>query len=340
MPGLADRDWIEEKREDWGGEDDPRFQTEVLGLFPSREANRLVSDLELSACFERHEANAKQPLGNPDDPLYFGIDPAGGRGGDKSTIIARRGARVLAMRALNTATDGIVAELDILVKKFRLYPSEPYTVNFDGSSSFGADLAAALRLRKSRGEDHMTFLALEMIGDKKTNPVMREARCCRLIDAYYLNLQIRLRSDAAIPFDTNLREELLFAEFREDQEDGGSKLIAKRQYRKSLGRSPDLSDALAFAFWEGRVAPASSLATEYARDQADALPPDPAPAITPENLQRENERFARILNRMAAVGTRGGPNEVPQISLSASRGAQQIAPDPRRPPLFQRPPFR
>ena len=49
VPGLADSGWIEEKRLDWGGEDDPRFQIEVLGIFPTREALRLVSDEELAA---------------------------------------------------------------------------------------------------------------------------------------------------------------------------------------------------------------------------------------------------------------------------------------------------
>jgi hypothetical protein len=233
----------------------------------AREANRLVSDLELAAVFERHEVGSDDVAG----PLYVGIDPAGGRGGDKSAIVVRRGSRVLAMLALNVATDGIMAELDVLARKHRKFGLEPMVVNFDGSSSFGADLTAALRVRKGH-DDAMVFHALEMRGDKHRDPALREARCSRLIDAYYLNFQVRLRSDAAIPFDTSLREELLFAEFREDQEDGGSKLIAKRQFRKQLGRSPDLSDALAFAFWEGRVAPASRGAAEYERARAEEVP--------------------------------------------------------------------
>jgi hypothetical protein len=272
VPGLAGESWIREKAEDWGGEDDPRYQVEVLGLFPTREALRLVSDEELASCFQRHEAI---DLGAVDGPLYFGIDPAGGRGGDKSAVVARRGAVVLEMIAFNGATDQIAAELDIMVRKHRRSQREPYTVNFDASSTWGADLSTAMRQRQSRGEDTMRWNALEMRGDKSTSPVLRESRSSRLVDAYYLNLSIRLRSDAAIPFDPTLREELLFAEFREDQEDNGSKLISKRQYRKQLGRSPDLSDALAFAFWEGRVAPASRAAAEFAAELAVPLPAPP-----------------------------------------------------------------
>jgi hypothetical protein len=213
-----------------------------------------------------------------DGPLYFGIDPAGGRGGDKSAIVARRGSTVLAKLAFNGATDQIVSELDVLTHRFRMRATEPYAVNFDGSSTWGADLSAALRLRQAKDEA-MTWHALEMRGDKARSPILREARCARLIDAYYLNLSIRLRTDAAIPFDEELRVELLFAEWREDQEDG-TKLISKREYRKQLGRSPDLSDALAFCFWEGRVAPASAAAQEYRaqrRSDLDEQPPAPAP---------------------------------------------------------------
>lgn len=268
VPGLADSGWIEEKRLDWGGEDDPRFQIEVLGIFPTREALRLVSDEELAACFERHAA---ADLKAAVEPLYFGIDPAGGRGGDKSAIVARRGALVLEMLAFNGATDSIMGELKVLVRKHRKWATEPYHVNFDGSSTWGADLAAAMRARQSR-DGAMTWTALEMKGDRLRNPALREARCARLVDAYYLNLSLRLRSDLAIPFDPTLREELLFAEFREDQEDG-SKLVSKREYRKQLGRSPDLTDATAFAFWEGRVAPASEAAADHRAQVASAQPP-------------------------------------------------------------------
>ncbi len=211
--------------------------------------------------------------------LCFGIDPAGGRGGDKSAIVARRGGVVLEMIAFNGATDEIIATLHVLVQKHRRWPTEPHVVNFDGSSMWGADLAQAMRARKSQ-DDALTWAALEMRGDKKQNPVLRESRCARLVDAYFLNLQVRLRSDAAIPFEPTLREELLFAEFKEDQEDG-SKLISKREYRKQLGRSPDLTDALAFSFWEGRVAPASHAVAEYkaAKQRAAAAAPlEAAPA--------------------------------------------------------------
>ncbi len=126
------------------------------------------------------------------------------------------------------------------------------TVNFDGSSSF--------RLRRA-ADDALRVIALE----------------------------IRLRSDAAIPYDESFRQEALFAEWKEDQENG-TKLIAKREYRKQLGRSPDLLDATCFAFWEGRVAPASLAAERtHAARVAPAMPdepPHPAPMYSWSHGQR------------------------------------------------------
>ena len=264
VPGMADGAWIDEKRADWGGEEDPRFQIEVLGLFPTREGLRIVSDEELAACFGRHEAIEDLAMVDGDLPLL--IDPARGRVVDKSALVARRGAVVLESVLFDGATDAIMGELDVLLRRWRRWSTEPVVVNFDGSSSYGADLHQALRLRKAT-DDALRPLALEMRGDRHTDPVLREARCARLVDAYYMNLSIRLRSDLAVPYSEGFRSEALFAEWKEDQENG-TKLISKREYRKHLGKSPDLLDATAFAFWEGRVAPASRSASQYEAERA------------------------------------------------------------------------
>lgn len=293
VPGLADRTWIKEKLDDWGGEDDPRYQVEVLGMFPTRESVRLVTDEELGRCFERYEAIGEK-LDAVEGELYVGIDPAGGRGQDKSAIVVRRGSVVLDRRVFDGATDRIVGELDVLLRRWRKgAPPEPVTINFDASSSFGADLHHALRLRRA-SDEWLRLVALEMRGNPHMDPILREARCARLVDAYFLNLSIRLRSDAAIPYDENLRTEALFAEWREDQE-SGTKLISKREYRKALGRSPDLLDATAFAFWEGRVAPASVASANYRAGPLTVEAPTP----------REDVDAYEITDRMMRGGDDG-----------------------------------
>jgi phage terminase large subunit len=307
VPGLADVGWIQEKREDWGV-DDPRYQIEVEGLFPTREAMRLASDEEVALCFERHEMISD--LKALDGPLFFGIDPAGGRGGDKSAIVVRRDGVVLEMLAINGATDEIMVHVDVLLRKWRKWPKEPFTVNFDGSSRFGADMADAMRGLKAK-DDGLTFHALEMKGDRSKDPALRQARASRLVDAYYLSLQVRLRTDACIPFDETLRVELLYAEFRDDPEDKTTRLISKREIRKALGHSPDLSDALACAFWEGRVLPLSHAAAEHRAHVAAAVPPprraEPrSPHEALNEMQRGTDGSLDWTRRSRGGGNRGG----------------------------------
>ncbi len=146
VPGLADSGWIEEKRLDWGGEDDPRFQIEVLGIFPTREALRLVSDEEARGLLRAPRGYAG-PQSSDRAALLRDRRPRRRRGGDKSAIVARRGAVVLEMLAFNGATDSIMGELDVLARKHRKWATEPYHVNFDGSSTWGADLAVATARR-------------------------------------------------------------------------------------------------------------------------------------------------------------------------------------------------
>jgi len=303
VPGLADRPWIDEKRADWGGEDDPRFQVEVLGMFPSREGLRLVSDEELGRAFERHEAVADKLDAVTEGELFVGIDPAGGRGADKSAMRIRRGGIVLATRVFDGATDQIMGELDVMLRRWRKWAAEPVTVNFDASSSFGADLHDALRKRRLTDEG-LRAVPCEMRGNRRTDPMLREARCARLVDAYYLNLSIRLRSDAAIPFDEAFRQEAIFAEFREDQEDG-TKLISKREYRKALGKSPDLLDATALCFWEGRVAPASTAARQYRAELEKPLPPPPPGPRTQREALDQLQRGGAMSIYDAVPGGRG-----------------------------------
>jgi phage terminase large subunit len=279
VPGMAEAQWIEEKRADWG-EDDPRYQVEILGIAPTRDGERLCTDEQYSACVARHECGTDKAATGT---LYFGIDPASGSGGDKSTIVARRGSRILTLRRFDGGTDVIMVELDGLLKQHREWAGEEVVINFDASSTWGSDLAAALRSLKLR-DDAIIFHGLEMRGAPGADPLMRGSGCARLVDIYWRNLELAIRSDLAVPYDEELRAELIFAEWREDQE-GGAKLISKREYRKKLGRSPDISDALAFSLWEGRILPASRAAAQYREELTVEAPQETrssAGAIVPD----------------------------------------------------------
>lgn len=253
VPGLADTPWLEEKRADWG-EDDARWYVEVLGEFPTRDLVTLVTDEDVGAAFDRWEDTPET------GPLVFGVDPAGGGGGDSSVIVCRRGSRVLDIRSFMGGTDTIMTELVAMLAKYR-GKREPFRVAFDASSSFGRDLAVALRELKLKDEySMMTYDPLESRGDARKDYLLRQSGCARPKDAFWLNMAQRIKTDLGIPYDEELREELIFAEWQADRE-GGSRLIEKKTFRARLGRSPDKADALAYCLWEGRVAPLSKAAT-------------------------------------------------------------------------------
>ena len=266
VPYLATLDWIESKEREWGPED-ARTNSEIDGEFPSRDATRLISDVELAGAFERWATMPEVGA------LQFGIDPAGGGGGDKSVVACARGDKVLEVRAFQGATDVIVGELVSMLGRYRR-PREPVHVNFDGSAAWGADLGNALRNLRLRDEA-LTFEALDMRGGGKTDAILIQSKCARRVDAYWLNATIALKTVAGVQYDAELREEFVFSEWEQDRE-GGTRLRDKRSFRAQLGRSPDKADAVCFCLWRGRVQALSdaSRVPEWTDD------PPPAPPTT------------------------------------------------------------
>jgi phage terminase large subunit len=280
VPGLADKEWCERKEREWG-EEDARFDSEVRGRYPSRDATRLLSDVEIAAAFERHATVSD--VGD----LQFGIDPAGGGGGDRSVIVARRGAKILDINPFDGGTDVICAMLVQMLARWRHGARERWHVNFDGSSSFGADLGQALRKWKLR-DDFFSYEALDMKGGTmRTDHVLRQSKCSRRVDAYWLNASIMLKTTVGVPFDAELREEFLFAEWEQDR-DGGTRLRDKRSFRKLIGRSPDVSDAVCFALWDGKVAAMSEAARPGPGEEDGGDDDEDAPAVRPPSAWDDN----------------------------------------------------
>jgi hypothetical protein len=275
VPGLADFPWIESMRAELS-EEDPRFQCDVLGEFPSREQDRVVSDLEYAAAIARWEL--------PDDgqgSLWCGVDPAGGEGGDKSVIVIRRGMRMLVppVRFMG-ATDRIMAELHTLLSQHRK-GRERVTVNYDASGMFGKDIRQALNdLRSS--DDEIRSEGLDSKGSTDADPLLKGCGFSRPRDAYWGNLARLIKTSLAMPYDEDLRADLLFGEWQNDWK-GRGKLPDKRLWRKILGRSPDAGDAASYAFFEGRVSPGSDITRQIAAKRAAELA-KPLPALPQRSL--------------------------------------------------------
>jgi len=129
VPGLATRQWVREKREEYGPdyENDPRYRVRVLGEFPLGGTNKVIPAVELETAKQRWFDFAGMVLGkedlarNPDrrmelfrdpkaiarvrerweekvatnGPLVIGVDPSWGQG-DLSVCYPRRGLRMFA----------------------------------------------------------------------------------------------------------------------------------------------------------------------------------------------------------------------------------------------------
>jgi phage terminase large subunit len=91
VPGCATADWINEKRDEWG-EDSALYQSRVMGEFPTRGAEQMLSIQDIGRAQIRLDAL------DDDGVLAFGVDVAGAAtGNDSWTLIARRGMKIVHM---------------------------------------------------------------------------------------------------------------------------------------------------------------------------------------------------------------------------------------------------
>lgn len=277
VEGLADSRWCEAMREDLG-EDDPRYQVDVLGEFPTRDMMRVLDDVALSRVFSRWETEAPTGKGG----LFFGIDAAGGTGGDQSVIASRRGYCFNPLHGFQGGTDRIMVELSGLLSQLRV-GNEEVTITYDSAGRYGKDLGIALGMLR-RNDEGIRAIGLDGRGRiKETDPLHRSGYS-RPRDAYWGNAAQLMKLVVAIPLNEELREDFTFAEWEKDSF-GRDRLREKTEQRKATGRSPDFGDAVAYCLWEGRVEPLSEVST-VARAEL-MQPPKVAPRITYDQAERE-----------------------------------------------------
>ncbi len=248
VPGLATREWVEEKRREWG-EDSPLFQVRVRGRFVVKEEGRVVSlhTIEL--------AEGRWRDAPCEGVLTIGLDPAGEGGeGDESVFAMRRGLRVLELVAHRGLTEEahLVHVLN-LVREHRL-PRERPRVVLDREGPIGTRVFREIRAYLERfDEQGMPFV---LFGVRASDRASREPDVWdRQRDALWGNASRWLRAQdegglgGAIPEDTRLEAELHAPEWIPGP-NGRMKVTPKKDLRKKLGRSPDRADAVCLAVWD------------------------------------------------------------------------------------------
>lgn len=238
IPGLATREWVEEKKEEWG-ETSALYSVRVKGQFAEKEAGKIFN-LHLISQAEGRWSDTPAT-----GRLWIGLDPAGARGtGDEIVFVPRRGFKALELRVRRGLDErGHLAELLRVIREHAL-PREIPVVVVDSEGEIGAKVYAAFR---AYADDTNAF---ELVRVRASDKSLRDPTLYHLMrDALAANLASWLEEGGAIPEDAKLAKELHSQDWIL-RPDGRAKVTPKETLRKILGRSPDRYDALALSVWE------------------------------------------------------------------------------------------
>ena len=241
IPGLAGREWVEEKKEEWG-EDSALYAVRVKGEFAELEEGKIWSVHTIA------EAEARWHNTLAVGRLRIGLDPAGsGPAGDETVWCPRRGKRAgsfVAMRG--QSAESILMHTLGMIRAQRL-DREIAVVVLDKEGKVGAEVHGTF-LSYLGGRDDPEF---ELVTVRASDRAHRNAMVYdRQRDCLAGNLLDWMHDGGAIPSDAKLAKELHLFEWIEQEKTGRVKITPKKEIRKALGRSPDRYDALALAVWE------------------------------------------------------------------------------------------
>lgn len=239
IPGLATREWIEEKKIEWG-EKSALYRVRVLGEHATYEEGKIFS-LHAIAQSEQRWDNAPA-----EGRLFIGLDPAGESGtGDETVFAARRGLRMLRLEPhLGLTVEAHLVHLLSMIRALRI-PRETPVVVVDREGSIGSKLAIHLR---NFVDEHPGVFQLVTVR-ASSGAIRQPAVYDRIRDELAANLELWIRDGGAILEDAKLTKELHVLEWK--QSGGGKlKLTPKDLIRKMIGRSPDRYDALSMSVWE------------------------------------------------------------------------------------------
>jgi phage terminase large subunit len=235
--GLATLEWLEDRRREWG-EDSPLYKIHVLGQVVELEEGRLFSVEMIGAATE---AYAITP---PTGALTIGIDPAGDSGdGDESAFACRRGKRINKLHARRGLTpEGHVFEALGLIATQRGDSTEPVRVVVDRDGYVGAKVFAAFAAYLVANPNAFVLYGIRGGEKARRKPLIYD----RVRDEVWFNLVDCVREGLAFDADLKLTREL--AEVKAEAHiSGRSKVTAKDELRRALGRSPDRADAVCLA---------------------------------------------------------------------------------------------
>lgn len=238
-PGLATREWCEEKALEWGVESS-LYQVRVDGEFPRQGANAVIALALVEEALERMRAYLEEPF-EPSRGLDLGVDPAR-YGDDQSAIAPVRGELAYAIRRARNLDGPELAGLVLDTVRELRQPGERVRIKVD-VIGLGASCYDALNPKHNPA---VKALGLEVYPLASSTAATSDG---------FANLRAQLcfalrdwLRDGLLPGDGKLEAELVAVEYAFDAR-GRRTVTPKEELKLRLGRSPDGADALALAVY-------------------------------------------------------------------------------------------
>lgn len=267
IPGQVDYNWIKDKldRTGWAEEVEKPdgvndfefdgkyyrphdlFKKKVLGEFPDEDEDSLITTNMLEKAFERYDSMTEEERDKyiNSQKLRVGVDIAG-MGRDMNVIIKRAGHLVFDIEVITKSSERIHMEMAghivNMEQRYRsLNPQFFIDTIGEGAGVFSRikeQLNCVVSAKATRKSKHLT--------DSTKNLTFENMR------AYiYWMIREALQNGMAIKRNNQLLEELTQTKY-EFTSNGNIKIEDKDKIKERIGRSPDLSDALALSFYPER----------------------------------------------------------------------------------------
>jgi hypothetical protein len=236
VPGLATREWVEEKLQEWG-EESALFQVRVRGNFARQDASTVIPLYLVDEAEQRWEDTPAEGR------LHLGVDVAR-FGDDDSVAIPRRGYKALEVVSWHGLNEQQLAAQVIQVVRRHRSPREPKAaVKVDACGGIGVRVVGYLHAYQDE---------IEVIPVNVSERARLPGEFPLLRDQLWFALRDWLKEGGAIPEDAKLAAELVAPRFEFDNRQR-RKVESKDELRKRLKRSPDRADALVLCAWEPAV---------------------------------------------------------------------------------------
>lgn len=240
IKGLATREWVEDRKREWG-ETSALYRIHVLGEVVEAAEGQLFEKAMLD------DARARWSATPATGRLVIGVDPAGPGGeGDESAFCVRRGKKVLRITTRRgLSEEGHLAEILGSIAELRGDSRERPLVILDRDGHIGAKVYGVVSAYRSQHEATFSLYGVRGGERARRNPLAVD----RVRDEVWLALADAFRDGLTIPEDVRLDRELCAVK-TERHISGRTKVTAKDDLRRELGRSPDRADALTLACFE------------------------------------------------------------------------------------------